>query len=107
MKPSCIRPVSRKRETENAERRVFVAEFLAKHPVCQIQHLDCRGQTVDVHEALARSAGGAIVPGPKADRQGQVFWGCCRMCHDDLTNATGEFRERALANGWIRSRYDR
>ena len=104
-----VRQISRKTAAAKNERRAFVAEFLARHPTCAV----CPAlratwrSSVDVHETLRRSAGGAIVPGPKADAQGQEFLAVCRDCHDRLTNPVGEFREQAIRLGWIQSRYNR
>ena len=93
---------SAKRKRLSGERAAFVKRFLGTHPTCQV----CwRKQSVDVHESLRRSAGGAIVPGPKADAQGQTFIAVCRGCHEMLTNPTAEERDRALAAGWIQSRF--
>lgn len=93
---------SAKRKRLAGDRRAFVQEFLGDHRLCQV----CRRRgSRDVHESLRRSAGGAIVPGPKADAQGQTFWAVCRGCHDMLTNPTAEERDRALAAGWIQSRF--
>ena len=93
---------SPQRKRLSVKRRAFVAQFLADHRLCQV----CRRRgSRDVHESLRRSAGGAIIPGPKADRQGQTFWAVCRTCHDMLTSPTAEERELALARGWIQSRF--
>ena len=93
---------SAKRKRLSGERAAFVKRFLGDHRLCQV----CRRRgSRDVHESLRRSAGGAIVPGPKADAQGQTFWAVCRTCHDMLTNPTAEERDRALAAGWLRSRF--
>ena len=94
---------SAKRKRLSVERRAFVQEFLGEHRLCQV----CRRRgSRDVHESLRRSAGGAIVPGPKADAQGQTFIAVCRGCHEMLTNPTAEERDRALAAGWIQSRFN-
>ena len=98
---------SAKRKRLSGERRAFVQEFLGDHPWCQV----CPNlrptwrASVDVHESLRRAAGGAIVPGPKADAQGPTFWAVCRTCHDTLTSPSAEERDRALAAGWIQSRF--
>ena len=101
---------SAKRKAAAPERRAFVAEFLAEHPMCQITFPDvwrCPNPSVDVHESLRRSAGGAIVPGEKATAQGQTFWAVCRECHEMLTNPDKWEKVIALERGWIQSRYNR
>ena len=83
-----IRRMSKKRKAEAAGRRAFVAKLLAERPWCQIGRCVPKNgslwnaRSVDVHEKIPRSAMGAIVPGEKADEQGQVFFAVCRACHD-------------------------
>ena len=104
-----LRYRSKRREAASGERRAFVRAFLAEHPTCQVcPYLRPTWRaSVDVHESLRRSAGGAIVPGPKATEQGQTFWALCRDCHDRLTNPIGRFREYALRMGWIQTKFRR
>jgi len=102
---SPIRNVSPKRAALQRQRRNFVAEFLADNPVCEISWDNCTVRSIDVHEALPRSAGGAIVPGEQADMQGQRFVSVCRMCHGQLTNPTALERLAAIEAGWLISRY--
>ena len=67
-------------------RRAFVRARLTAQPFCEAGlPRRCQGRSVDVHEAIPRSAGGAIVPGPKADEQGQEFFALCRNCDDHIT----------------------
>jgi len=96
---------SAKRKAVAPERRKFVAEFLADNPVCEISWDNCTVRSIDVHEALPRSAGGAIVPGEQAGRQGQRFVAVCRMCHGQLTNPTALERLAAIEAGWLISRF--
>lgn len=98
---------SPKRERLSVQRRTFVREFLAEHPVCmvEIEVRDCYNPSVEVHESLRRSAGGEIIPGPKADAQGQTFWAVCRPCHRALTNPIGRQLEWAMEQGYIQSRF--
>ena len=96
---------SAKRKAVAPERRKFVAEFLADNPVCEISWDNCTTRSIDVHEALPRSAGGAIVPGEQADTQGQRFVSVCRRCHEQLTNPTTLERLAAIEAGWLISRY--
>ena len=102
------KPISRqsaKRKAVAPERRKFVAEFLADNPVCEISWDNCTVRSIDVHEALPRSAGGAIVPGEQADRLGQRFVSVCRMCHSQLSSPTALERLAAIEAGWLISRY--
>jgi len=62
-------------------RAQFVAATLAARPRCEVETPVCTGVAVDVHESILRSRGGAIVPGPLADAQGQRFFAICRDCH--------------------------
>ena len=72
------------------ERIPFVIEFLTLNPRCQIVwDKRCQVSSRDVHEYIARSAGGAIVPGEKATEQGQIFFATCRPCHDVVTINAG------------------
>jgi len=96
---------SAKRKAVAPERRKFVAEFLADNPVCEISWDNCTVRSIDVHEALPRSAGGAIVPGEQADRQDQRFVAVCRMCHSQLSSPTALERLAAIEAGWLISRY--
>ena len=99
-----IRKRSKKREQAYSGpdgRRVFVSAYLEEHPWCEIRHTCWRGKgsdSVDVHEKIPRSAMGAIVPGEKADEQGQVFFAVCRECHDYIHLHPKWAKEQ----GWIR-----
>jgi hypothetical protein len=79
-------------------RRAFVAKMLADVGYCEVRWSNCTGLSVDVHEWMARGIGGAIVPGDKADRQGQRFVAICRRCHGDLDLQPA----RARAEGWMK-----
>jgi len=98
---------SRKRERLSEERRHFVSRYLLLHPYCQIGLCPEGTLSREVHEALRRSAGGEIVPGPKADAQGQKFWAICRDCHETVTNPTAIQQALAIQEGWVISRYAR
>jgi hypothetical protein len=80
-------------------RRMFVSVFLADNPYCEVKWEDCQQGSRDVHEVIPRGIGGAILPGEKADRQGQRFVAICRRCHGDLDLQKG----RAKAEGWVHS----
>lgn len=77
---------SKRRRAEYAGkggRAQFVADTLERIPNCVIRWPGvCVDRAVDVHESILRSRGGALVPGPKAEAQGQRFYSCCRPCHD-------------------------
>ena len=76
-------------------RRAFVARILAERPECQAVIANvCDGQSVDVHELLARSAGGSIVD----DANVRAL---CRPCHTWV----GDHPLEALARGLRLSRY--
>lgn len=102
LKRTPLKARSKKREAEYAGpngRRAFVAAFLEANPNCMIDWQNCTGGAVDVHETIPRGIGGAIVPGDKADRQGQIFVSTCRRCHGQLDLEP----KRARHEGWIRT----
>ena len=76
-----LKPVSDKRKAAQPERRAFVADMLRRSPGCQIGSPICTGRATQVHEAIKRSQGGAIVPGPLATEQGQEFFTSCWACN--------------------------
>ena len=76
-------------------RIAFRARLLAEHPQCQAAIADvCTGASVDVHELLARSAGGSILD---EDNCRCV----CRQCHEWI----GDHPIEATARGLRLSRY--
>lgn len=79
-------------------RKAFVAGFLSEHPFCWVRWETCTGRSVDVHEAVPRGIGGDILPGPKAERQGQLFVAVCRECHTEIDLQSA----RARDEGWLR-----
>lgn len=82
LKRSPIRRRSKARQKLYAGERIpFVVATIEARPVCEIQSPECTQQATTVHERIKRSAGGAIVPGEKADAQGQVFDSCCDLCN--------------------------
>ena len=93
---SSLAPQSAKRKAIAPKRRQFVLQFLSEHRECQARLEGCWIGAVDVHEWIPRSAGGAIVPGPKADAQGQCFMALCRKCHSYISDNTGWAREMGL-----------
>ena len=79
-------------------RRAFVATLLASRPACEIAwDSRCRGRSESVHEVVKRSHGGAIVPGAKADAQGQRFVAACLPCNGAVEDAPAEARKRGWA----------
>jgi hypothetical protein len=93
-----INPRSKKRAAEMPERNAFTVALTTEHPGCQIAQAGCTGRSVEVHEALKRSHGGAIVPGEQADRQGQVFFATCRNCNEWVEAHPREALEKGNAN---------
>lgn len=76
-------------------RRALVARLLAERPRCQAAlPAVCTGDSVDVHELLARSAGGSIL-----DVDNLVC--VCRRCHTWI----GDHPKEALVLGLRLSRY--
>lgn len=98
LKKVAIRRRSKKTEALYVTRRAFVKAFIEANPFCAVMWEDCTILTQDVHEWWSRGAGGAIVPGPKADIQGQRFIPICRRCHGELDLQP----DRAKEQGWIR-----
>lgn len=76
-----IRRVSAKRAALIPERQAFNRTLPEK---CQIMSPVCGIRATCWHEAIKRSANGAIVPGDKATAQGQVFWASCVPCNGYL-----------------------
>jgi len=71
-------------------RRDLVARMLTDKPWCEVRIEDiCDGASVDVHELLARSAGGSIT-----DESNCVC--VCRRCHDWINTHPKEARARGL-----------
>ncbi len=93
---------SAKRAAGSGERRAFVAGFLAEHPCCEM----CGDPSTEVHESIRRSKGGAIVPGPKATRQGQTFHALCHDHHDLCTNPVGEQIPWLIERGFNQSGFE-
>lgn len=78
-------------------RKAFVRIALYRAPFCQIHEKCSRDKSVDIHEKIPRSAGGAIVPGEKATEQGQIFFAVCRADHDYIH----DHPKWAKENGWL------
>jgi len=79
------------------ERRAFVAEVLSTRRVCEVKwDAHCWGRATTVHELIPRSQGGEILPGPKAEAQGQRFYAACIHCHDRVHLRPAEGRRRGL-----------
>ena len=94
-----IRPRSRKTAALYREVRVpLVRRLLAERPRCEIRWDErCRGRSESVHEVIKRSHGGAIVPGPKAEAQGQRFVAACIPCNGAVEDHPAEARRRGWA----------
>jgi len=99
-----LRRRSKKRQKLYTEERIpFVIATIEERPVCEIQSADCSQLSTTVHERIKRSAGGSIVPGETADRQGQVFDSCCYECNLYIETHPQWARD----NGFTISRYIR
>lgn len=106
LKPSTYelprKPIRRRSKSTAAvyrrERIPFVKAFIKANPWCKVKWEGCTIWTQDVHEWWSRGTGGAILPGPKADIQGQRFIPVCRHCHGELDLQP----ERAKEKGWVR-----
>lgn len=96
MRSKRLNPRSKKRSRLMVARAAFVAEFLAVHSRCQARFAGCWGRATTVNEYIRRSHLGAIVPGEKADAQGQRWHALCTPCHDFLTVHPAFAR----ADGW-------
>jgi hypothetical protein len=98
-----LRPRSKKRQEVYARkggRRDFVAAYLREHPKCEAHiSVHCQGQSVDVHEKLARSQGGNILP--TEDGSTSNFLALCRYCHSWI----GDHPNQARLAGLRYSRY--
>ena len=90
-----MRPRSKRAVELAPARRRFVREFLAGRE-CEARDLGCFGP-MTVHEVVKRSHGGAIVPGAKADAQGQVFMALCAGHNGWVEDHPAEARRRGLA----------
>ena len=96
-------PPMRKRSRKTAalyrdERVPLVRRLLAERPACEIAwDANCRGRSESVHEVIKRSHGGAIVPGPKAEAQGQRFVAACIPCNGAVEDHPAEARRRGWA----------
>lgn len=77
------------------DRRKLVARLLEERPWCEA-HIEelCSLRSVDVHEILNRSQGGAIVGGADED-----YLCLCRPCHSWITDHPKEAREKGWSRG--------
>lgn len=88
-----LRPRSLKMQREYVKRRAFVAKYLAEHTRCEFD--PCRADSVDVHEVIRRSHGGALYPG-QAGKRPTPYAALCRHHHTWVT----EHPALARAYGW-------
>lgn len=96
VKRTPLRRRSRKQDALMRERRAFVAEFLQGKRCELTGHSPCFG-VMTVHEVVKRSHGGAIVPGAKADAQGQRFMALCVAHNGYVEDHPAEAKERGWA----------
>lgn len=90
-----LRPRSVKQAAAYVERRAFVAEYLAAHPFCEAHLQGCTLRSVDVHEIVRRSHGGAIFPGQKGKRETE-YLAVCRPDHDWISTHPKLAKEHGL-----------
>ena len=88
---TALRPRSRKMTRVYVDRRAFVADFL-RGRFCEgvNYHIpefgnSCFGE-LTVHESIARSQSGSILPDAKAEAQGQTFHALCQGHHSWITD---------------------
>ena len=95
---TALRPRSRKMTRAYVGRRAFVAATLAERPRCEIAWDErCRERSESVHEVVKRSHGGALVPGPRAEAQGQRFVAACLPCNGAVEDHPAGARRRGWA----------
>ena len=85
-----MRPVSKKREKLNRERRKLVEPFFAENQPCEARFHGCGGLAVDPHEIKTRARGGSIVD------LGNIAF-LCRYCHDLITGESNW----SVRHGWV------
>lgn len=90
-----LRPRSAKTARLYVARRAFVAEFLAANPWCQARLEGCEGRSVDCHEVVRRSHGGAIFPGQEGKRETE-YLAVCRRCHTWISEHPKLAKEHGL-----------
>lgn len=88
---------SKKREKALREYSAWRRVFLSENTECQLGAPGCTKIANEVHHVLKLSHGGAMVPGAKADRQGQRFMASCRYCNRYVEDYPAE----ALKRGWV------
>lgn len=89
---------SKGREKKLKVYRVFRRRYLAEHPQCELGSMVCTNWSTEIHHVVKTSHGGALHPGPKADRQGQVFMASCQPCNRYVEDHPLEARQR----GWVK-----
>lgn len=88
-----LRPVSKKRQAENRERRAVVHATFGDAPTCVVP--GCGRLADDVHEPLTRARGGSITdPSNMAP--------LCRPHHDEITftEPAWAYELRLLVHSW-------
>lgn len=90
-----LKPRSRKYAAAMVQRRKFVAEFLPGRE-CEARDLGGCFGVMTVHERIKRSHLGAVIPGAKADAQGQSFHALCAHHNGWVEDHPAEARSR----GW-------
>ena len=98
MKRSRLNPVSKKRQTLNVARRIFVKRIIEERPQCEAQiPYVCSNHAVDVHEIMTRARGGDIL----ADDNVLAL---CRRCHTFITENPAFSQEHGFTvHSWATS----
>ena len=68
---------------------------------CELKSQVCTGAAECIHHVIKLSAGGARLPGPLADAQGQEFKVSCRACNVGI-ESTAELVVWARENGFTK-----
>lgn len=97
--PDPIRKVSKKRQRANVNYRKFARSKRKGVGKCELNSPVCRHTPDGIHHVIKLSQGGALMPGAKAARQGQIFMVSCNPCNQWVEDHPKEARER----GWVKS----
>ena len=94
MKRTPLRPVSRKRQRENRQRRAFAAALFPDRPVCAV--LDCGQWADDIHETLSRARSGGRITDPS------IWKPLCRPHHREITDTEPDwaYAQGLLIHSW-------
>jgi hypothetical protein len=98
VKRSRLNPVSKKRQTLNVARRLFVRRILEDRPQCEAQiPRICSHWSTDVHEIMTRARGGSIIDDFNV-------LALCRRCHTFITENPSFSQEHGFTvHSWATS----